>query len=155
MDIKHINKHLTWAQRLCSQKECCVYDVRVKLRAKGVEPQEAEEVITALIEQDFLNEVRYTHAFVHDKSKLQGWGSEKIRYALRVKQLPDSLIHSALAELDQDAQKERLFRLLEAKRRSVKAASEIDLRAKLIRFALARGFTYDKVMAVLSTFHAE
>ena len=150
-----INKHLTWAQQLCSQRECCVHDVRVRLRAKGAEPQEVEEVIAALIEQNFLNEARYARAFVHDKSKLQGWGPEKIRYALRAKQLPDALIRGALAEIDQDAQKERLIRLLEVKQQSIKVTSETDLRAKLIRFGLARGFTYNEAMAALSTLFAE
>lgn len=140
------DKHLIWAQRLCSAREVCPQEMRLKLKARGVEPEEAERMIAALIEQDFINEERYVSAFVHDKSKLQGWGREKIRYALFAKQIPEATLNKALARLDPSIQKETLRRLLEAKRLSVKAASETDLCAKLIRFGLARGFTYEDVI---------
>jgi len=138
-------KHLTWAQRLCSQREYCAYDLRLKLKSKGVEAKEAELVIATLTQQNFLNETRYVHAFVHDKSKLQGWGPEKIRHTLRAKQLPDSLICSALAEINHNTQIETLRRLFETKRRSIKATSESELRIKLFRFALSRGFSYEDI----------
>ena len=139
-----IDKHLIWAQRLCSQRECCAHDIRAKLKIKGAESEEAEHVIATLLQQNFLNEERYIRAFVHDKSKLQGWGPEKIRYALRAKQLPDTLIHKTLAQIDTNTQTETLRRLLETKRRSIKANSESELRVKLIRFAMSRGFTYEE-----------
>jgi len=109
MDTKEINIHLQWAQRLCSQREYCQYDIRLKLKEKGVEPEDIEQVIAMLMQQNYLNSARYIRAYVHDKSKLQGWGPEKIRYALRAKQLPDTMIRSALADLDQNAQKETLL----------------------------------------------
>jgi regulatory protein len=147
MKMMDSNKHLAWAERLCSSREYCAYDVRIKLITRGAEPEETEQIIAALIRRNFLNEERYIRAFVHDKSRLQGWGSKKIQYTLRAKQLPDALIHRALAAIDQNAQKETLRRLLEAKRRSIKATSEADLRAKLIRFALSRGFAYEAIVS--------
>jgi len=149
MDATEQNKHLAWAERLCSRREYCVFDLRTKLKTRSVSSQEAEQVIEALIQQNFLNDERYTRAFVQDKSNLQGWGPEKIRYALRVKQIPDTLIREALAGIDSHAQKETLFRLLETKRRNLKAASDIDARNKLIRFAQSRGFTYEDVASAL------
>jgi len=145
METKEIDKHLQWALRLCSQREYCQYDIRLKLREKGVELEEVEQVIAELIKHNYLNDERYVRAFVHDKSKLQGWGPEKIRYALRAKQLPDTLIRMALAEIDPNARKETLRHLLETKRRSIKATSESDLRVKLIRYALSRGFSYEDI----------
>ena len=143
------NNHLIWAERLCSRRELCPHDVRIKLKARGVGDEEAERVVAALIQHNFLDEARYVRAFVHDKSHLQGWGPEKIRYALRAKEIPDSLVREALAEIDQSAQRERLFRIIESKRRNVKADSENELREKLIRFALSRGFRYEEVIAAV------
>ena len=150
MGETNIEKYLHRAQQLCSQREYCSYDIRLKLKEKGVEPEETEQVIATLIQQNYLNEERYIRAFVHDKSKLQGWGPEKIKYALRAKQLPESLIRSALADIDEDAKRETLKRLLESKRRNTKATSEADLKAKLIRFGLARGFSCEAVVNVMN-----
>ena len=146
MDATELNKHLSWAERLCSRRECCPCEVQTKLKAKGVEPSEAGRIVATLVERNFLNEERYIRAFVHDKSRLQGWGPAKIRYALRAKQLSDPLINKTLAAVDQGEQKEKLRRLLKAKQRSVKAISETDLQAKLIRFGLVRGFSYEAVV---------
>ena len=143
------NNHIVWAEQLCSRREYCPHDVRIKLKAKGVSDEEAERVVAALIQHNFLNMERYVRAFVHDKSHLQGWGPEKIRFALRAKGIPDSLIRTALAEMDQSAQKEMLNRLIDAKRRTIKADSENELREKLIRFALSRGFRYEEVIAAV------
>ena len=149
MDTNELHKHLIEAERLCSQREYCVQEIRTKLKAKGATLEEAEQVIKRLIQGDFLNEPRYTRAFVHDKSNLQGWGPEKIRFALRARQIPDNVIGNALAEIDTHASKEKLRRLLAIKRRSLKTGSETEIRSKLIRFGLSRGFSYRDVLCSL------
>jgi regulatory protein len=143
------NKHLEWAKSLCSRRECCILDLRTKLMARGATQEEANRVIVALTEQNFLNEERYVQAFVHDKSMLQRWGAAKIRYALRTKQLSEKLIDTALAEIEPHTQIETLRHLLTAKCKSTKAASKVELRAKLLRFGLSRGFSYNEVVAAL------
>lgn len=146
-----VDKRLIWAERLCSRRECCIHDLRIKFKEMGATPQEAEQMIAALIQNNYLNEERYVRAFVHDKSKLQGWGVQKICYALRAKQIPDLLIGKGVSEIDKNAQKETLRRLLEKKRRSVKGRSQAEVEAKLIRFGLARGFGYEEVVSAAST----
>ncbi|MCL2728215.1 MAG: RecX family transcriptional regulator [Bacteroidales bacterium] len=149
MEATELNRHLVWAERLCSRREYCGQEMRVKLMAKGLDRGQIEGLIAALRERNFINEERYVRAFVHDKSKLQGWGVEKIRYALRAKLIPDAVIGEGLGGIDAEEQRERLRRLLGVKKKSVKGASEADVRVKLIRFGLTRGFSYgDVVMEV-------
>ena len=150
-----MNNHLIWAEQLCSRREYCIYDLRVKLKGRGVGEEEAERVIAALIQNNFLNEERYVRAFVHDKSKLLGWGPEKIRFALHAKQLPDSLIRLALTSIDSHIQKERLRHLLEVKWRSLKAASPEEVRVRLIRFGLSRGFSYEEIRSEVARLQKE
>ena len=143
------NNHIVWAERLCSLRELSPHDVRIKLKVKGVSNEEAERVVAELIRHNFLNEERYARAFVHDKSRLQGWGPEKIRFALRAKQIPEMLIRKVLAEIDQSAQKEALRRLLQTKQKNIKADSAVKMREKLIRFALGRGYKYEDVVEAI------
>jgi len=171
------SKHQRWAERLCSRREVCSQELRFKLKAQGAEVEEIERLIAALTQNNFLNEARYAHAFVHDKSRLQGWGMEKIRYALRAKQIPEASIRKALEEIDPNAQRERLRHLLEAKHRQLEAkqrpheatqrphevtqrpheakqrpleATQRLLAAKLIRYGLSRGFAYEEVAEVVN-----
>ena len=144
-----MDKHLEWAKRLCCKRECCAQEVRLKLKKQGIDPKEIERMITALIKENYINEDRYVCAFVHDKSVLQGWGPEKIRYSLHCKQIQGTLIQEALAGLDVQSQKGKLLHLLQTKQRSIKATSALDIRSKLILYGLARGYSYEDILSLL------
>ena len=86
---------------------------------------------------------RYAGAFAREKSSLDGWGPVKIRYALRMKGIADAAIGEALDGVDTDKAEARLSKLIEAKRKSLEGDPQI--RLKLIKFALSRGYEYDTV----------
>lgn len=128
------------AQALCASKEVCSYDIREKLKRWEVAASDHEAIIDQLIDQRFIDEERYANSFVHDKFRFDHWGRIKIRYALRMKQLPSYAIEAALAAIDEEQYSESLAQMLASKQRATRAKSPQDLHAKLYRFALSRGF---------------
>ena len=126
---------------LCSRREYCKSDIAAKIAALS-EDVDAGAMIEKLCAEKFLDESRYAAAFVRDKSRLSGWGETKIRYALQRKGLDKETIAQAMGEIDEEQQMDRLLKMMAAKARSLKASSEEEKRAKLIRFAVSRGFTY-------------
>ncbi|NLD22350.1 MAG: regulatory protein RecX [Bacteroidales bacterium] len=128
---------------LCSRREYCRRDIEKKIVALSQEV-DAAKIIDRLCKEKFLDENRYSSAFVRDKSGLQGWGEAKIRYALHTKGVEKEAVEAALALLDEDSQVERLQKLLALKAKSVKADDAEQLRTKLLRFALSRGFSYQQ-----------
>ncbi len=136
-------------RRLCSAREYCTFDLLSKMERMGLEEGEKQTIIKTLKAEKFLDDSRFAGAFVRDKSRLGGWGTIKIRYALRNKRIPDDIIYSALGEITRDAEMERLKKLLALKANSFKSD---DLTAnklnKLIRFAVSRGFDYELSLKV-------
>ena len=126
---------------LCSRREYCKSDIAAKIAALSDEV-DAGAMIRKLCDERFIDESRYAAAFVRDKSRLKGWGEVKIRYALQRKGLDSGTIAEALGEIDEEQQKERLAKLMKAKALTLKAATPEERRAKLMRFAVSRGFTY-------------
>ncbi|MBR5735725.1 MAG: RecX family transcriptional regulator [Bacteroidales bacterium] len=126
---------------LCSRREYCRSDIAAKIAALS-EDVDAGKMIEKLCAEKFLDENRYAAAFVRDKSRLAGWGEAKIRYALQRKGLDKETIAGAMDEIDPQEQMERLAKLMQAKARTLKTATSEEKRAKLIRFAVSRGFTY-------------
>ena len=63
--------------------------------------------------------------------------------ALRQKHISDDIQERVLSEVDDDTYLAALRPLLEQKRRQTHAASDFELKQKLVRFALGRGYTYD------------
>ena len=133
----------------CSRGERCMYDVRKKLDAWEITTSDQEKIIRRLQEGKFLDESRYCRAFVNDKSKYSHWGIFKIKYALKKKHISDDLIREALEIIDLEENREQLRQLIERKRKSVKGKNEWEIRQKLIRFALGRGFSLEEVEKVI------
>ncbi len=128
----------------CSKREYCSADVRQKARkALEGDAARAEEVVESLLGNGFVDDARYAGAFAREKSSLDGWGPVKIRYALRMKGIADAAIGEALDGVDTDKAEARLSKLIEAKRKSLEGDPQI--RLKLIKFALSRGYEYDTV----------
>ncbi|MBR0533324.1 MAG: RecX family transcriptional regulator [Bacteroidales bacterium] len=135
---------------LCSRREYCKSDIAAKISALS-DTVDAEAMIRKLCEERFIDESRYAAAFVRDKCRLKGWGEMKIRYALQRKGLDGDTIAEAMGEIDAEQQKERLAKLLQAKAQTLKAATPEEKRAKLLRFAISRGFTYAQADEICKT----
>ena len=135
---------------LCSRREYCYADVLKKAKdALDGDAQAAKEVADLLVEDKYVDDLRYASAFARDKSAIQGWGEVKIRYMLSAKGVPRDVIDKALEEIDQDKADSRLEKLLQNKLKSLK--DDPQCRLKLLRFALGRGYSYDEVNYVVNS----
>jgi regulatory protein len=138
------------AMSQCSRREFCCDDIRSKLSLWGVDHNDAEKIIGILIKENFINESRYATAFVRDKFKYNKWGKIKIESHLRVKKLPPDIISSALNSIDNEQYIKLLRGIIEGHRRTIKAKNQYDLKAKLLRFGLSRGFESSLVYDILN-----
>ena len=106
-----------------------------------------QAVLDQLVEQKYVDDLRYASAFARDKSSIAGWGEVKIRYMLAAKGISRDIISEALAEIDEQKACGRLEKLISNKARSLTGDPQI--RMKLLRFALGRGYSYDEVSSVV------
>lgn len=132
----------------CSKREYCAEDVCIKaFKALDGDMAGAAEIVDSLVRDKFVDDLRYAGAFAREKSSLTGWGPVKIRYALRAKKIAPETIDEALGEIDTEKASDKLVRLIEAKRKSLEGDPQIKL--KLIKFALSRGYEYDVIKEYL------
>lgn len=133
---------------LCSRREYCRQDIMKKvLAALGGDADEAGRIMDRLVEEKYIDDLRYASAFARDKSSIAGWGATKIRYMLAAKGIDRDTIAAALQEVDEGKASDRLEKLLSAKVRSLK--DDPQCRMKLLRFALGRGYQYDEAAEVI------
>lgn len=144
-------KVLDRLENQCSKREYCTRDVRQKaMKALEGDAAAADEIVASLVNDRYVDDLRYASAFAREKASLSGWGPIKIRYALRAKGLGESDISAALEEIDSDKADERLRRLLEVKAKSLEGDPQ--RRLKLIKFALSRGYDYDDIKDHISLY---
>ena len=132
------------AEAYCTIAERCQYEVKNKLLQWGTPLDEIEGIITHLITQGYIDEMRYCHAFSHDKVLYQGWGRIKIRAALLAKQLPSQLITQAINSIDENEYINTLKHVIDTKNRAIKS-NDTMAQNTMIRFCLQRGFTYEEI----------
>lgn len=128
------------AAAYCSAAERCVQDVRKKIEAAGLTPEENERIVARLLKEKFIDENRFAKSFVNDKLRFNKWGRIKIGYELQKKNIPSAIRNEALDEIDEQEYLEILTSLLKSKMRSVKGKDARDTYYKLLRFASGRGF---------------
>lgn len=141
-------KVLDRLRRLCSRREYCCQDILKKAsEALDGDKAKAQEILEVLNIEKYVDDLRYASAYARDKASIAGWGEVKIRYMLSAKGISKDVVDCAMAEIDRDRAGRRLEKLLENKWRTLK--EDPQGRMKLIRFALGRGYGYDKVASVI------
>jgi regulatory protein len=128
---------------LCARSEHCQHDMLEKMRQWGVSPEEQAEVMQRLVQERYVDDTRFAHAFVVDKVRYNKWGRRKVEQALWAKHIDKTVATEALDDISDEEYLAVLRPLLKQKRKSTKAQSEYELTMKLIKFALSRGFTMD------------
>ena len=141
---------LSKAMSQCSRRELCCSDVESRLETWGLQKSDCQRIIDTLISENFINEERYANAFVKDKFNHNRWGRIKIASHLRAKSIAPGIISSALSSIDPESYMNIMKSLIDGHRRSVKAKNSYEMKAKLLRFGLSRGFESSLLYDILN-----
>lgn len=137
-------------RRLCSRREYCRSDIMSKVVvALDGDREQAEKIVETLVNEKYIDDLRYASAFARDKSSIAGWGETKIRYMLSAKGISREVVTQALEEIDASRARTRLEKLLENKLKTLK--DDPQCRLKMLRFALGRGYGYDEAAEALDS----
>lgn len=133
----------------CAYRERSQYEVRNKLYEYGLYTDAVNEEISALIQENFLNEERFARAYVRGKFLIKKWGRIKIRQGLYPHQLSDYILKKAFSEIDEDLYFETLREIIDKKSREVKLKNEFQRNGKIAQYAMSRGFEPDLVWEIV------
>lgn len=99
-------------QAYCAYQERCHYEVRSKLISYKIYGDDLEEIITELINDNFLNEERYARAYARGKFRMKKWGKNKITQELKRRKVSAYCIKKGLTEIDPEAYYDTAFKLI-------------------------------------------
>ncbi len=140
-------KQLTKDQALQKARHYCGYqershaEVKEKLYSFGLRRQEVEELLSQLIEDDYLNEERFARQFAGGHFRMKKWGRVKIMYELKQKQVSGYCIKKALEEIDENDYMEVLEKLAAEKWGSLKTETNLFSRLRKTQdYLLQKGY---------------
>jgi regulatory protein len=149
-------KELTKEQALQKLKHYCAYqershsEVREKLYDLGVRKKDHDEIISQLIEENYLNEERFATAFAGGKFRMKQWGRIKIKYELKQKQVSEYSIKKALKEISQEDYLKTLTKLVEERYASLKDEQYLVRKKKTIDHLLQKGYEMELIRETLN-----
>tara|TARA_B100000929_G_scaffold7781_1_gene6508 strand:- start:5655 stop:6107 length:453 start_codon:yes stop_codon:yes gene_type:complete len=86
----------------CAYQERCKMEVAQKLRKLGIFGDELEKYICDLIDNDFLNEKRFSECYVRGKFNNNNWGRIKIIRELKSRKISIDNINNGLSEINEE-----------------------------------------------------
>lgn len=146
------------AQALQKIKHYCKYqershrEVKEKLYSFGLYKKEVEQILTQLIEEDYVNEERFATQFAGGKFRMKHWGRVKIRYELQQKGISTYCIKIGLKEIEEDVYLATLEKIAVKKWESLHAEHYITRQAKTTSYLMHKGYEADLIRKVIASF---
>jgi len=148
IDPKIVEKMRGW----CARQERSHAEVKRKLYSLEIYGQSNDAVLTLLIEEGYVNEMRFAEAFASGKFKIKGWGNRKIMQGLRQRGVSEKLANKALAGNDADAYRQMMENLLERYAIRLKETNPHLRKAKTARYLLQKGYESEIVWEAVNRY---
>ncbi|MBK8622320.1 MAG: RecX family transcriptional regulator [Saprospiraceae bacterium] len=136
-------------ERYCAYQERCHDEVRTKLLSHGIYGDFLEELISDLIQNNFLNEERFAVMYAGGKFRIKRWGRIKIQQALKQKGVSSYSVRVALENIKDEDYAEAIRYWIQ-KRGNGKTDFDYEEKNDMVRYILSKGFETDWIIKILN-----
>lgn len=140
--VKYIDR------RLRSIKELKEY-----LKNKEEDTTIIEEVIDKLIDNKYLDDDRFTKAFIKDKLNFTNWGDYKIKNELKRLGVNEEIIYNNMINIDDNIYYERINKIIDKDISTNKKYNGIKLKNKIYNHLLTLGYSKEKVISIINNYN--
>jgi regulatory protein len=136
------------AAHYCADAEHCRFDVARKLHQWQVQKEWYQPVMNHLVATGFIDERRFAGSFARGKFNQNKWGKNKIRFALKQKQINHQDIEEGLKEINDNDYLETAKKLADDKIRKLKTEPHHIKMIKVKNFLISKGFETDIITEI-------
>lgn len=130
----------------CAYQDRSHKEVRTKLLSLKIYGDDLEEIMNELIEEKYLDELRFACSFARGKFRMKQWGRNKIKQQLSQHFISDYCVRKAMKEIDEDEYLETLKKLINKKKQDYADTNEFKQNQKVIKYLMSRGFEINLIM---------
>lgn len=112
-----------------------------------------EEVIDKLIDYKYLDDDRFTKAFIKDKLNFTNWGDYKIKNELKRLGVNEEIIYNNISNIDDNIYYERINKIIDKDISINKKYSGIKLKNKIYNHLLTLGYSKEKVISIINNYN--
>lgn len=133
----------------CVYQDRCHQEVEQKMKEFVLIPEAKEEILLYLLQENYLNEERFTRSYIRGKFYIKHWGRNKIKLQLKSKGISEKLIQKCMDEIDEQDYQKTIQKLYENYSSKLSGLKEYQKKSKSIRHLLSKGFEYETIIEVL------
>ena len=138
-------KGLAQMQRYCDYQDRCSYEVKQRMYSLGINTSWHNDILTSLMENQYLDESRFAKSFVRGKFNNKYWGRIKIKAALRHKRLENATIDEALMSINEEEYIQHISILIKDKIRLMGEIKEAKDKKRLLNYLLQKGYESEEI----------
>ena len=131
---------------------CCHKEVEEKLKSMGMIDESIAHIIGHLIEQNYLNEERFTVQFTLGKLRIKSWGLERILRELKLRGISSYNLKKAATVFEEEPYLDIFDQLAQRKIEAVQGLSLETRKKKVFEYLRYRGWSteliYEKLNAI-------
>ena len=146
LTLKEIEKKL---QHYCSYQDRCHKEVIEKLKTYKIKSSDLNQIVSNLINANFLNESRFSKSFVRGKFNIKNWGKVRIQNELKKRNISSYNISLGMKEIDEIKYYKKLDYIFNKKLSSLDGIDILSKKKKIISYLTYRGWEinliYDKI----------
>ena len=137
-------------EKYCAYQDRCHKEVKQKLRDMGVYTNEIEMIISDLIEDNYLNETRFSQSYARGKFRIKRWGKIRINNALKMRNISPWNIKEAMKEISDEDYQTTCNYLVEKYWNANASKSEIIRKKKVWEALQYRGWESEMIYETLA-----
>ena len=130
-----------------------INELRDHLKNKEEDTIIIEEVIDKLIDYKYLDDDRFTKAFIKDKLNFTNWGDYKIKNELKRLGVNEEIIYNNMTSIDDNIYYERINKIIDKDISTNKKYSGIKLKNKIYNHLLTLGYSKEKVISIINNYN--
>jgi regulatory protein len=115
-------------------------ELRAALARRKIEPEIAERVLDRLNEVGLVDDAAFAELWVHSRHTYQGQARRALAVELRRKGIDDSVVASAVAAVDHEAEEARARQLVRKKLRSTTTSDDLTKIRRLVGMLARKGY---------------
>ncbi len=136
--------------KYCVYQDRCHQEVEQKLINMNMIPDARAQIISDLIQHDFLNEERFAMNYVMGKFNQKGWGKIRIRQELKRRNISEYLLNKALNQIKESNYLNKLEELAQKRFKQLSKDTSYKSKAKLKNYLIYKGYETSLVFEAIN-----
>ncbi len=136
--------------RYCAYRERSSRETGKKLDEYGLIPEAKDRIMAYLMEEGFVDDLRFAKIYARGKFYHNHWGKRKILEGLKRHHIMEAYIREGMAEIDEKDYQSTVRKLVRKKCEEKKSGSLAQRKQKVASYLYSKGYAWDEFINILN-----